>query len=422
MNMAAERVDIVIVGAGPAGLAAAAELAQHGGNVVVLDETPIPGGRLPGQIHPEPGRGTGSPQQWSNGAPRAADLTDRATQAGVRILCGISVWGIFPGWHVAVAPTDQNFSNVTLPAGYDARAVIIATGATQNSLVLDGWTLPGVITAGAAQTLINIHHVLPGRNAAVVGLDPLSLSVAQLMSKAGANVHGIVLPIDNGLHPGPPSPVEAVKTLARLSDYAPSRSMALLGKISGKMSRISAFFYPESGIAVNGTRLFLRKAALAVEGKSHAEQIVVTGIAADGRGRTGRKEVWSVDVVITSAGLSPLVELVQVAGCPLVHIPDLGGWVPLHNQRLETPLAGLFVSGSITGVEGAEVAEALGKLAGVVAAGYLGLTTSPIAEDRTISYQTAVKAARKKALPFLPNIEEGRNQLLRYSKLNMVRI
>ena len=251
--------------------------------------------------------------------------------------------------------------------GY-TRAVIIATGATQNPLVMKGWTLPGVITAGAAQTLINVHHVLPGHNAAVVGLDPLSLTVAQLMSAAGAHVHGLVLPPVNGMQPVPSLPAEAIRNLARFSDFAPSRPMALLGKIAGKLSPLAARFYPGSGVAVNGIRMFLRKAAQAVEGEKRVEQIVITGITTNGGAIDRRQEIWPVDVVVTSAGLSPLVDLVQVAGCPLVHVADLGGWVPLHNQRLETPLEGLFVSGSITGVEGAEVAEATGRLAGINAA------------------------------------------------------
>ena len=192
--MAGESVEIAIVGAGPSGLAAAAELSAQGASVVVLDEAPVPGGRLPSQIHQTPGRLEGSNSQWSDGAARATELIDAAEQAGARIMCGTSVWGIFPGWYLAVAPTDQHTTANDLPAGFNARAVIIATGAAQKPMVMNGWTLPGVITAGAAQTLINVYHVLPGKNAAVVGLDPLSLAAAQLMSKAGATVHGIVLP------------------------------------------------------------------------------------------------------------------------------------------------------------------------------------------------------------------------------------
>lgn len=271
-----------------------------------------------------------------------------------------------------------------------------------------------IVGAGPAQTLINIHQVLPGRNAAVVGVDPLSLSAAQLMSKAGANICGIVLPPVNGFQSEPSSPVAAIKTLASYSNLAPSRSLALLGKISGKLSRMAASLYPKSGVVIDGSRLLLRSTALAVEGENRAERIVIAGLTADGRTEAGRREIWPVDVVITSAGLSPLVELAQVSGCPVVHIADLGGWVPLHNSKLETPLAGLFVSGSVTGVEGSEVAEAQEKLAGFVAAGYLKLTTPADQERRIKNYQTAVNAARKNSIAFLPDIERGRDELLRF--------
>ena len=412
-DMAGESVDIAIVGAGPAGLAAAAELAAHGASVVVLDEAPIPGGRLPSQIHPAPGRLDGSASQWSDGATRAAELIDAAEQAGARIMCGTSVWGIFSGWYLAVAPTDQRSTANDLPAGFNARAVIIATGAAQKPLVMNGWNLSGVITAGAAQTLINVYHVLPGKNAAVVGLDPLSLAAAQLMSKAGATVHGIVLPPPNGLQTGPVSPAAGIRTLARFSDYAPSRPVALIGKIAGKLSRLAAALYPGSGVEFDGIRLLLRKAALAVHGQNHAEQIEIGGLAADGRITSHQTKKLPVDVVITSAGICPLTDLVQVSGCPLVHIPDLGGWVPVHNQDMQTPLKGLFVAGSITGVEGSEVAEELGRLAGVSAASYLGLVSAPGANEAVKKYQAAVQSARKRSLPFLPDIEKGRSQLSR---------
>ena len=412
--MAGESVDIAIVGAGPAGLAAAAEVATHGVSVVILDEAPFPGGRLPGQIHQVPGRAHGSDRQWSDGAARAAELIDAAKQAGARIICGASVWGIFSSWYLAVAPTDYKSAGNKLPAGFNARVVIIATGAVQNPLVMNGWTLPGVITAGAAQTLINVHHVLPGKTAAVVGLDPLSLAAAQLMSEAGAHVHGIVLPPPNGLQSEPYSPAAGIETLARFSDFAPSKPVALMGKIAGKMSGLAAALYPGSGVKIDGVRLLLRKAALAIHGENRAEQIEISGLAADGKITPRQPEKWPVDVVITSAGLSPLTELAQAAGCPLVHIPDLGGWVPAHTQDMMTPLKGLFVAGSITGVEGAEVAEELGRLAGVRAAAYLNLISASSAKDAVKRHRAAVVSARKRSLPFLPDIEKGRTQLSRH--------
>ena len=80
--MSIEKVDLVIIGAGPAGLAAAAEAARRKANVVVLDESPIPGGRLPGQIHPLPWRKRAGRSRWSNGAEKAAQLADGGPKSG----------------------------------------------------------------------------------------------------------------------------------------------------------------------------------------------------------------------------------------------------------------------------------------------------------------------------------------------------
>ena len=123
-----------------------------------------------------------------------------------------------------------------------------------------------------------------------------------------------------------------------------------------------------------------------------------------------------MDIVITSAGLSPLAELLQVAHCPLVYVPDLGGWVPVHSETLETPLEGLFVAGSVTGIEGAAVAEAQGRLVGLTTAGYLGLVKNAILETETARYQAGISVARKNSIPFLAEIKKGRDIMARHWK------
>lgn len=411
--MSIEKVDLVIIGAGPAGLAAAAETARLKGRVIVLDESPLPGGRLPGQIHPEPGYMGKGQRKWFNGRAKAEQLVDEAQKAGAKIVCGASVWGVFPEWFVGVTPATPFPKNKTLAVGFEAGALLIATGATQNPLVLPGWTLPGVITAGAAQMMINVHRILPGRKAVVIGLDPLSLSVAHLMAQIGVQVQGIFLPPDNGLQSGHSLPLSSIKALSAFSAYAPNRWLALLARASAKMSRISANLFPPSGLKVDGIKLFLRQAVAAIEGQDRAETVSIAKLRADGTVKTGQEEKWPVDTVITSAGLSPLVELLQVGGCPLVHVPDLGGWVPAHNSKLETPVEGLFVAGSATGVEGAPVAEAQGRLAGLAAAGYLGLAEQANVKQKVVKYQAAISAARKNAVTFLPNIKKGREDLQR---------
>jgi sarcosine oxidase subunit alpha len=412
--MAIEKADLVIIGAGPAGLAAAAEVARRHGKVVVLDESSIPGGRLPSQIHPEPGKTRGGQKRWSNGSAKAAQLVKEAKENGAKILCGASVWGIFPEWHVAVAPAYPGAAYNGFPIGFDARALLIATGATQNPLILPGWTLPGVITAGAAQTMINVHRILPGKRAVIIGIDPLSLSVAQLIGAVGADVLGVLLPPANGLQFGPSSPQTAIEKLSQFSEYAPNAGLGVLAKLSKYISSLAALCFPPGGIKTADFPLMLRQAVLSVDGSEQVEKVTIATLHSNGNLKTGTERQLLTDVVITSAGLSPLVELAQVAGCPLSYIADLGGWVPLHNVRFETPLPGLFVTGSITGVEGAAVAEAQGRVAGITAASFLSLVVRSDREKNLSLYQEAVTKARKEIIPFYPHISAGRSRMAKF--------
>ena len=409
--MTVERVDLIVIGAGPAGLTAAIEVSRRGGQVIVLDEGLIPGGRLPGQIHQEPKRFFRTHPGWINGAQKAKQLSGEAIHAGVKMICGVSVWTVSPGWFVGVTPTNPTQKGDGFTTGFEAQSVLIATGAAQNPLPLPGWTLPGVITAGAAQTLINVQQVLPGRRVVVIGIDPLAISVAQLMTTIGVDVKGVLLPPSNGLQYGVTTTREAINVLAHVSHYAPSIFLFLMGKIAGCMVRPAARYFPRNGIKAGNFPLMLKHRALAIEGVDRVEQIKVATLMEKGKVDPGSTQTWQVDAVVTSAGLYPLTELVQIAGCPLVHVADLGGWVPLHSTRFETPMPGLFVAGSITGVEGAQVAEAQGRVAGIATAGYLGLEKGPSLEKDLTMAQERVNIARREALPLLLNIKAGRKYM-----------
>lgn len=413
--MAIESKDLTVIGAGPAGLAAAAEVSRFGGRVIVIDEAPRPGGRLPSQIHFEPGRTWKEKKRLFNGPEKAERLKMEAEDSGAQILCGVSAWGLFPGWDTALSPTVPGPNAYEIPGKIRSKAVIVSTGAFQNPLVIDGWTLPGVITAGAAQTLINVYQVLPGRKAAFIGIDPLNISVAQLMKKAGADILGVVLPPSNGLQLGPTKPKEAIKDMARFANYAPNSLLKWAGRASGLFPRSAAYFYPGSGLPVDGIRLLLRHAAVEISEEKRVRNLVVAALKADGTPIHRRFEKWSVDVVVTAAGLSPLTELTQIAGCPLVNVPELGGWVPAHNKSLMTPLEGLFVAGSITGIEGSPVAEAQGRLSGLAASRYLDLIDSGTVEHKMHEYIAAVESARHASIPFLSNIRIGRDRAIALS-------
>jgi len=101
------------------------------------------------------------------------------------------------------------------------------------------------------------------------------------------------------------------------------------------------------------------------------------------------------------------VELAQLAGIRLVHLPELGGHVPLHGPDLDTAVDGVFVAGSITGVAGARVAAAQGRIAGLSASRYLGLITAADAAAQLDAARAALSQAREQALPIMPEAARG---------------
>jgi sarcosine oxidase subunit alpha len=120
---------------------------------------------------------------------------------------------------------------------------------------------------------------------------------------------------------------------------------------------------------------------------------------------------YEVDAVVTSAGLRPLTDLAQVGGCRLVHIPQLGGWTVLHGPDQQTPREGLFVAGSSGGVEGAAVAQAQGRLAGMAAAHYLSLMDENTWMTAADQARQEIDSARKDSLPFSEDINAGRSRM-----------
>ena len=223
---------------------------------------------------------------------------------------------------------------------------------------------------------------------------------------------GVFLPPDNGLQFGPVLTRAAIQELSRFGPAAPTAALAILAGLSKYLSKPAAAIFPYNGISIEGVRLRLRQTVVGIEGTA-AQRVQVADLGSDGVLVAGKKTSLEADVVVTSNGLAPLTELAQVAGCPLTWISDLGGWVPLHNEHFATPVPGLFVAGSITGVEGAPVAEAQGRLAGAAVCGFLQSAAATELENDLRIFKRSVVKARKEAIAFYPDIEAGRAEMAR---------
>ncbi|WP_227937652.1 NAD(P)/FAD-dependent oxidoreductase [Alkalihalobacillus deserti] len=388
-------IDLVIVGAGPAGLAAAISAAENGLEVYVLDEFVKPGGRLLGQLHEEPDG------KWENGIVEAQKLYDCATGLGVNIQCGVSVYDLKQldnGW--CVYTTNQTF---------ESKCLLLATGASETPIPIPGWTLPGVMSIGAAQVMGNVHRVKPGEKGIIIGVNVLSVAIARELQLCGVHIESILLPKPSLVSGDASKPEAMMESLLRLSHLAPSPLIRFGGKwVSPKLGTL---LYPKNGFKMWDIPIQLRKSALEILGDKQVEGVRIAEISAAGEIIPGKEKVVSADFVCIAGGLTPMSELAAVAGCSFCYIPELGGHIPLHNDYMETNVTGLYVAGNITGVESAKVARAQGTVAGLTVARELNALQGKADEIINTAIAEVIKIRRNALIQFQPGIEEARMEL-----------
>ena len=156
--------------------------------------------------------------------------------------------------------------------------------------------------------------------------------------------------------------------------------------------------------------IHLRKAVTEIYGENEVEGVTLATINADGEVVSGSEEHIQVDFVCIAGGLYPLAELAGIAGCPFYLVEELGGYVPLHNEKMETPLEGLYVAGNITGIEGAKVAATQGRTAGLSIANSCGVQDldQKVKESIKMTEETRNNAH----IQFHPEIKVGRKKLM----------
>ena len=344
-----ETTQLLVIGAGPAGIAAAAHAAQLGLKVVLVDENPVPaavmGDDIPlhfGQRFSAAARNrTAMLQAFIASDPAIAELFD----AGVDVRLGTSVWGLYAngpsvGWLPGpVAGLQDDKSCFML----GCERVIVAAGRRDMGLAFPGWDLPGVLGITAAQRLSQRFDILDARRVVILGTSAEALDAAKSLRNAGVAIAALIEVA--------PAPIGPVSLLRDLSDVP--------------------LFCGHT----------VRRAEGGADGVTAA---IIAPIAPGGSPSAAHEQSIACDAVLLGVGSVPMIELLDAIGCKTTYAPERGGHVPVLDETQRTSVAALFAVGDCAGIWPGKtldpgIAQAEGRRAAAAVAASLGLTAAPSA-------------------------------------------
>lgn len=324
----------VIVGAGPAGMSAAIALAEHGVRSTVIDENADTGGQIYRQSTANSERVSATEKIRAG-----VDLRRRFSEFGdtIEFRRHTKVWGVFQNRRLAVSG-DDGWEMI------DAEHLLLATGAHEFVPPFPGWTMPGVMTPGAAQLMLKSMQVRPGQRVVLAGTGPFLLVVATYLLDAEVEVVGVVEAVTRR---------EVMTSLPGLLRHIP-----LLRQGWDYLRRLRRAGVPN----------YTGHVVVAAEGDERVNQVRIAPCNRQWQPDHAKARTIEADTLCVGYGFIPRTELAQLAGCRMQWVDELGGWVPAADNSLATSESGVWVAGDGGGVAGAAVAEEEGTLAGLAIA------------------------------------------------------
>ncbi|MEW5959164.1 MAG: NAD(P)/FAD-dependent oxidoreductase [Chloroflexota bacterium] len=379
--MTAKSYDIVVIGGGPAGLAAAAVAAAGQARVLLIDASEALGGHYYKSL---PDAFAQSPSRQDNEKSKALQTRlALLSRHKVEVLHNTKVWGIFRGTEttfgggeIPLTASENNTFTLYLdpPHAVESPILIIATGVYDRPIPFPGWTLPGVLTPGGAQMLIKKQGLLPGRRAIVAGTGPLQLAVAATLASEGAQVIALVDP-----------------------GAATAGLFLMPGAMWGQWGRLrESAGYLRSLLQHRVPMLFRHAVFRAVGAPASGVQGAVIGrVDKEGHPIRGSEQLLEADLICSAYGFAPSIALTLHLGCAHDFDPRLYAYVPCYDERMQTDLDGVFVAGDVTGVGGQPLAELQGRVAGISALEFLGVLSGQEADTRRRKLQPFIKRERR---------------------------
>ncbi|HEY5302071.1 MAG TPA: NAD(P)/FAD-dependent oxidoreductase [Acetobacteraceae bacterium] len=349
-----EQCDILIVGGGPAGLAAATEAMSLGLSTVLVDENPAPGGQIYRAGDASPMRGDVLGPDFAHGRTLTAAFAD----SGATYLPGAIVWSLSAEREIGISAA--GVSRI-VTAGH----VILATGALERPFPIAGWTLPGVMTCGAAQILLKTAGVAPKTGAVLAGTGPLLYLLAWQYLRAGVSIRALLdtTPRENRMQAARHLPAFLASAYAR-------KGLGLLWDVRRKLRVIG-------GVT-----------ALRAEGDEHLREVAYR----QGDGAETRIEA---EHLFLHQGVAPNVNLPAAAGCTLVWDDLLLCFKPEADAWGASSLPGVTIAGDGAGIAGALAAEHRGRIGALHAAFALGRIDASTRDRRATTHRAALAVAER---------------------------
>jgi octopine oxidase subunit A len=314
--------DVVVIGAGPAGLAAAATAAEAGLSTLLLDENAGPGGQVWRAIASTPvtKRDHLGADYWAG-----ADLVEAGRSSGAEIIQRATVWSLDRNLEVGISAGGVS-------AFVGARRVILATGALERPFPIPGWTLPGVMTAGAVQTMLKSSGLVPDGRTVIAGQGPLLWLLAAQILRLGGRIDRIL------------DTTESRNYLAALPHAFAFVTSPYFAKGLAMMREVRAKVPVVTGVS-----------ELAADGDSQ----LATVTYAAGR----RRETIPAELLLLHQGVVPNVNLAMAAGIEHRWDDRQLCWSPVLDDDGNTSVAGIAIAGDGAGIGGAAAAIVRGRIA-----------------------------------------------------------
>jgi len=355
-----KEAELVIVGAGPGGLAAAIEAAKLGVKGILLDENINMGGQIHHQL--EKGFRVTNKELLGRDHHTGQKLLSKVIALSDKVEClnDALVWGLFDDGDVA-------FRHSGTSSSLKYKRLIVAVGAYDRPVPFPGWTLPGVFTAGGAQRLVKTQGILPGERILLAGTGPLQLVLANQIISSGGKI-------------------EAILEAGNITNW-----LQFIAGIWNQWKILLDGSHYLSHLFKAGIPLLRNHLILEAHGNKQVEEALIADVDKDWRPKPETKRTIQVDAICIGYGLVPSNELTLLAGCEHRYEPLLGGWVPLRGETMETSLEHVYAVGDGSGVAGSQVAVEEGRIAGICVAHSLGYISEQEFKRRVQPFQRRLK-------------------------------